>query len=108
MSAATKGESSPLHNRTLAILETGYSTNMRRWRGDQQQEAYFQDLTKALKRWDGQTGEKEFLFLGIHELTDSNTSAGLDPEAHFGLLTSDSLERKAAFATVRQLFQDLS
>jgi hypothetical protein len=107
MIAATRNETSPLHNRPLAILETGYSTNMRRWRDGKQQEAYFEDLKNALTQWDGQTGGKGLLFLGIHELTDSDTSAGLDPEAHFGLLTSDSLERKAAFDVVRQLFKEL-
>jgi len=107
MIAATRSESSPLHNRSLAILETGYSTNVRRWRDENQQERYFEDLMNALKRWDGQAGKGKLLFFGIHELTDSDTSAGLDPEAHFGLFTSESLEKKAGFNIVRQLFEEL-
>ena len=107
MIAATRDETSPLHNRLLAILETGYSTNMRRWRDAKHQEAYFVDLKHALKRWDEETGQKRLLFFGIHELTDSDTSAGLDPEAHFGLLTSGSLERKVSFVAVQQLFKEL-
>jgi hypothetical protein len=107
MGTATANETSPLHNHRLAILETGYSTNLRRWRDEKQQESYFEDLKNALKRWDGQTGKKGLLFFGIHELTDRDTGAGLDPEAHFGLLTSHSLERKAAFVTVQKLFREL-
>jgi hypothetical protein len=107
LSAATRSETSPLHNRPLAILETGYSTNIRHWRDQEQQQRYFQDLKSALVRWDEKAGKKGLLFFGVHELTDSDTSAGLDPEAHFGLLTSESLERKAAFGTVQQLFKEL-
>lgn len=107
MIAATRSETSPLHNRPLAILETGYSTNIRRWRDEKQQKAYFQDLKKVLERWNDQTGQKDLLFFGVHELTDSDSSAGLDPEAHFGLLTSESLEEKAGFNVVRQLFKGL-
>jgi hypothetical protein len=99
-------ENSPLYHCPIAIIETGYSTNIQGWRGDAKQEGYFQDLERALRRWDERMGRKGLIFVGIHELTDSNTSAWLDPEAHFGLLTSETLDRKAGFSIVRNIFNE--
>jgi hypothetical protein len=36
------------------------------------------------------------LSFGIHELTDGDSGAGLAPEAHFGLLTSEPFEKRPA------------
>jgi hypothetical protein len=47
------------------------------------------------------------VLVGIHELTDSDTHAFLDPEAHFGLLTSETLNRKLGFEIVQQIFRGL-
>ena len=99
-------EKSLLRHCPIAILETGYSTNIHGWRGDAQQEEYFQDLEHALRRWDDRMGQDGLLFVGIHELTDSDTSAWLDPEAHFGLLTSETLDRKVGFSMVRNIFNE--
>ena len=83
--------------RTLAIMETGFSTNGV-LRGERQQTEYFEriaDIAKDLKL----RMRKSNMLLGFYELCDGDSSAGLDPESHFGLLTSD-LNPKSAFATV--------
>lgn len=100
-------ERSPLHNRPVAILETGYSTNVSRWRGEEKQVAYFQLLGRSLTRFDQRIGQGGLLLVGVHELTDSDSRAGLDPEAHFGLVTSETLMHKASFAVVEQMFGTL-
>ena len=103
---AKSGEpgTSTLHNGQVAIIETGYATNLQRWRGQQEQVKYFRSLESAIKHLDTLVGRDRVALVGIHELTDSDSSTFLDPEAHFGLLTSGTLDRKAAFDVVRQIF----
>ena len=96
-----------LNKRPVAILETGYATNVGRWRGEDQQVRYLLTLKDAVKRWDKAMGADGPVFLGVHELSDGDTGAFLDPEAHFGLLTSTSRRRKAGFEAARQLFRSL-
>jgi hypothetical protein len=103
--AIRESEGSPLHGLPLAILETGYSTNVPWFRSEKSQLIYFESLDRAAKNLDARIGRDDVLFLGIHELTDSDSSGGIDPEAHFGLLRSASLERKAAYSVVQRLFR---
>lgn len=88
---------SPWFNRHLMIMETGYSTNAL-MRNQESQAKYFENLIRSIDftKWRS-VGEKPLL--GIYELCDGDSSAFLDPEAHFGLLTSD-LVLKRAFTVV--------
>jgi hypothetical protein len=104
---ARKTRTSPLHNRRFGIIETGYATNLRCFRSEQHQVGYFRTLGDALRRMDTSIGTDGLRLIGIHELTDSDTNAFLDPEAHFGLLASDTLHRKPAFDVVRQIFRSV-
>jgi hypothetical protein len=84
--------------RRLAVMETGFTTNS--WfRGTGTQSSYFVGLTNVAAELGRKYGAA---FVGVYELCDSDTAAGLDPEAHFGLLTSD-LKPKPAFSAVKQL-----
>jgi hypothetical protein len=105
--AKREAELSPLRGRPLAILETGYSTNARWARGELSQVKYFENLEQIAMGLDARIEKRDFLFMGIHELTDRASQEGLDPEAHFGLLRSGSLERKLSFSVVRQIFSQL-
>jgi hypothetical protein len=103
--AQTKETSaSPLSGRPMAIIETGYATNLQPWRSEKQQANYFRTLENAVMHLDARIGRDGLAMVGIHELSDSDTHAFLDPEAHFGLLTSDTLRRKAAFDVVGRIF----
>jgi hypothetical protein len=78
-------------------METGFSTNAP-MRDQEHQTEYFEIAMKVaaiLKRLSSKTDP----LFGIYELCDGDSSAWLDPEAHFGLLTSD-LRPKRAFETV--------
>jgi hypothetical protein len=92
--------SSPWFGRRLAIMETGFSTNTL-FRGQQQQARYFASLRNVVLRLKQALPQSPVLF-GIYELCDSDTSAGIDPEAHFGLMTTDLLP-KLSFAEVSKL-----
>ena len=86
---------------TLAIMETGYSTNVPLVRDGKAQATYFQKLRRSV-------GElRKLEFVGIYELTDENSDAKPDPEANFGLLDS-RLRRKEAFAEAQRLFSELN
>jgi hypothetical protein len=89
----------------MAIIETGYATNLQPWRSEQQQANYFRTLENAIIRLDARIGRDGLALVGIHELSDGDIHAFLDPEAHFGLLTSDTLRRKAAFDVVGRIFR---
>jgi hypothetical protein len=95
---------SPLYGRAVAIIETGFSTNVRRWRSEDHQASYFRMLEDTIKHLDAKIGGRGLALVGIHELCDGDTHTFLDPEAHFGLLTSDTLRRKAAFDVVARIF----
>jgi hypothetical protein len=84
-------------NRRIAILETGYSTNLRT-RSEEEQNAFFIHLFSLIR--ERGVGEV-FAYFGIYELVDGETSAGMDPEAHFGLMTTD-LKPKIAVETVKR------
>ncbi len=88
--------------KTLAILETGYSTNVRWFRNYQRQSDFFQHFQAFLRDIEIRYQKPVFAFVGFYELTDAATDAPLDPEAHFGLLTSE-LERKPAFGVVQAI-----
>jgi hypothetical protein len=96
---------SKFNNIPIGILETGYSTNIRWCRGNDEQAKYFTMLRDGINHWSAQIGPPGFTFLGIHELTDSGTDVLLDPEAHFGLLTSGALQRKVGFDAAMELFR---
>jgi len=89
-------------DRKLAILETGFSTNA--WlRGESAQEAYFSELEHVARRL---RAVKDAPLIGIYELSDWDSSALLDPEAHFGLLKTD-LAPKSAFSKAHELLSSL-
>jgi len=92
--------SSPWFGRRLAIMETGFSTNGP-FRGQKQQAKYFAGLHSVVSRLRQGSDANSVLF-GFYELCDSDTSAGLDPESHFGLMTTDLLP-KLAFAETSKL-----
>jgi hypothetical protein len=103
---STRG--SVFYHRTFAILETGYSTNIGYLRGERQQAEYLQTLTTAMQQLDDQIGRSNLFLVGIHELTDEDSEAALDPEAHFGMLQSKTMKRKASFDAVKHLFDSLA
>jgi hypothetical protein len=98
---------SPLHGRPVAILETGYATNVPWWRSEEQQLRFVQTLAVAMNRLDQCLGHKGLLLVGIHEVSDAGSQVLLDPEAHFGLLASTTLKRKPAFEVTKKLFATL-
>ena len=102
IASATPG--SPWYDRHLVIMETGFSTNGP-FRDQRRQSEYFERLANVvghLKR----RSAKNTLLLGIYELCDWDSSAWLDPEAHFGLLNSD-LTPKRSFASVKHMVASL-
>ncbi len=85
--------------RHLMIMETGFSTNTC-GRGHVRQSEYFERVMPVVKNLKSRsTGDDAVL--GVYELCDGDSSAWLDPEAHFGLLTCEMLP-KAAFMTVQE------
>jgi hypothetical protein len=92
----------------LAILETGYASNIPFLRGPQQQANYFRDWKTVLPRLETICRSGKLAYVGIYELCDASSSAWLDPEAHFGLLDSRTLAHKTAFDEVHQLFSSLA
>ena len=96
-----------LHGRPVAIMETGYATNLQPFRNEDQQARYLRTLEAAVTRLDSQVGPNGLMLVGIHELSDGDTNAFFDPEAHFGLLTSDTLRRKAGFEVAQRIFSSL-
>jgi hypothetical protein len=95
---------SPWFDRRLAIMETGFSTNTIT-RNQKRQAEYFQNVMNIAKNLRRKAVGHGILF-GIYELCDGDSSAWLDPEAHFGLLTSD-LKPKEAYATVKEMIASL-
>lgn len=95
-------EGSVWSNRSLAVFETGYSTNAP-LRTGKEQTSYFRNLGPEIEQLRSHGALSLF---GIYELCDGNSSAGLNPEAHFGILTSD-LRPKAAYETVADLVRSL-
>jgi hypothetical protein len=95
---------SPWFKRRLAILETGFSTNAPH-RAYRQQSEYLERVGSVARQLKGKLGESSIL-LGIYELCDGDTSAWLDPEAHFGVMTSDLLV-KGAYPTLGHIVASL-
>lgn len=89
------------YGRQLAIMETGFSTNIPWLRGATQQKDFYLDLDKNLRKIGPL--RSRILFVGFYELCDSNSHAFLNPEAHFGLLMNDCATRKPAFAIAKQI-----
>jgi hypothetical protein len=100
--ATTPDSESPLAGRAFAIMETGYATNIPGFRTEAQQKAYFDNLEQITYNLNAALGPTMLPIIGIYELCDSDSYAFLDPEAHFGLLTS-TLSRKPAFLSVQRL-----
>ena len=101
---ASAPESSPWHGRRLIIMETGYSTNFIGRRENSQAE-YFEGVLEVARKLKA-INRADDPYLGIYELCDENSRAWLDPEAHFGLMTSD-LQPKRAFAVVAEALRSL-
>jgi hypothetical protein len=91
-------------SRHLMIMETGFATNGP-FRDQRHQSDYFEHVMRVaaqLKR----RSSKDAPLLGIYELCDWDSSAWLDPEAHFGLLNGD-LKPKCAFERVARMIASL-
>lgn len=89
------------YGRELAIAETGYASNLPGLRGPDQQQHFFLDLERRLRRLG--TSRGALAFVGFYELCDSDSRAFLNPEAHFGLLEDDCVTRKPAFAVAQRI-----
>jgi hypothetical protein len=87
-------------------METGYSTNVPRLRGDREQVVYYRSLAEPICSLNRQSNNSVSL-VGFYELCDSDTNALLDPEAHFGLLQSVSLTHKPAFVEAQRISKTL-
>jgi hypothetical protein len=96
------GLEASLKRQSIGIMETGYATNVPLFRTELHQKAYFEKLGQICRELDHALGPTGLAILGIYELCDAESKALLDPEAHFGLLTS-SLSRKNSFYLVREL-----
>ena len=90
-------------NPRVAIMETGYSTNIPYIRGEQQQASFYRRLTDLLRGADALGQGRSLAFIALYELCDDGTNAPLDPEAHFGILTMQTWRRKLAFNEVKTL-----
>jgi hypothetical protein len=88
--------------RRLAIIETGYPTNLAGVRTERHQSDYFASLQVATRAVDLALGSQGLDLLGIYEICDDDSAVFLDPEAHFGILTS-TFRRKASFRAIQQL-----
>lgn len=89
------------YGRKLAIMETGFSTNLPGLRGLDQQKLFFLDLKQNLRNLG--PSRNKLLFVGFYELCDSDSHAFLNPEAHFGLLKDDCTTRKPAFDIAQKI-----
>jgi hypothetical protein len=87
-----------------AILETGYASNIPFFRTPQQQANYFLAWKTIVPRLEAICRSRKLAYVGIYELCDADSSAWLDPEAHFGLLDSRTLAPKPAFREIQHLF----
>lgn len=103
-SAATR--QGPWATTSLALAETGYATNAAWLRDDARQVEYFQRFIQIAQTVDTVSPGTALSLIGVYELIDMDTHALLDPERHFGLLTSDH-SRKPAFARISQFFAHL-
>ena len=89
------------YGRGLAIMETGFSTNLPGLRGPDEQKSFFADLEQNLRHI-GPFRDR-LMFVGFYELCDSDSHAFLNPEAHFGLLYDDCFKRKPAFDIAQKI-----
>jgi hypothetical protein len=95
--------SSAWFGRQVAVMETGYSSNLWGFRDDGEQADFFRSFARFLSSLD-QKGTSPFALVGFYELLDWDSEAFLDPEAHFGLITSGSArKRKEAFFEVQRI-----
>jgi hypothetical protein len=97
-----EAHSGPWRGRRLALMETGYSTNLPLARGEGQQVDFLDSLASWLE-----PRARHLAVVSLYELNDANTSVWFDPEAHFGLLTSEA-RPKAGFERARTLFSRLN
>ena len=92
---------SPFRSVQLAIMETGYSTNIPWVRSGAAQASFFSNVQSHAEKL------RTLEYVGVYELADQDSRVVLDPEAHFGLINS-GFRRKPAFDQVRRLFQQLN
>jgi hypothetical protein len=88
----------------VAIMESGFSTNAPT-RNERRQIEYFEQLSTVAEQLRKLQPTADAL-LGCYELCDRDSSAWLDPEAHFGLLTQD-LKPKLAFSALSSLIRSV-
>lgn len=94
---------SPWRRVRLALIETGFATNEPLVRTPGQQARYFDEAQRIVAQVDALRPEGLLSHIGVYELVDLNSHAILDPEGHFGLLTSDLARKEASFSAAAQL-----
>ncbi len=87
----------------LALIETGFATNSAWLRNEVSQSAYFDEVVRIVHQVDAFRPGGLLSHVGVYELVDMKSDAILDPESHFGVLTSQ-LTRKTSFESVARLF----
>jgi hypothetical protein len=92
----------------LAVTETGYATNIPMVRSEPQQSAYFLRLQSVIQKLEKQLTPRSLAFIMLYEICDEDTSMVLDPEAHFGLIKSGSLNPKCGYAVVQDFCRILA
>ncbi len=94
---------SPWRHVRLALIETGYATNEPLVRTSSRQARYFDEVRRIISQADTLRPEGLISHIGVYELVDLNSHAILDPEGHFGLLTSDLKRKEASFSAAARL-----
>jgi hypothetical protein len=102
-----RGANAGTHPR-VAIMETGYSTNIPYIRGEQQQASFYRRLTELLRKADTLGQGRSLAFIALYELCDDGTNAPVDPEAHFGIVMMQPWRRKLAFNEVKRLCESFT
>ena len=87
----------------LAILETGYSTNIPLVRSERQQVEFYRHLRNTVQMLENQHGGTKLAHIALYEIIDQNSNIPLDPETHFGLLKSESFRRKEGYAEAQHI-----
>ena len=100
---ANAGPDSPWRDVRLALIETGFATNAPWLRTDSSQARYFDEVNRIISQVDALRPGGLLSHVGIYELVDLNSNAILDPEGHFGLLTSSLARKEASFSAVARL-----
>ncbi|KAL1505121.1 hypothetical protein AB1Y20_008880 [Prymnesium parvum] len=103
--------SHPCYGFDAALTETGYSQffSPASWfrRSQQWQAEWFSrelpQLLRIIQQFHLQQAKSRYLFVGLYELYDKESSKTIDPEAYFGLYLSDMRTEKLAVSAIRSV-----